>query len=240
LILKYKEDSHGEDTMKTLCKWAGVFLLLPVLFNPVFADVPYYNKDCPEENLELESIETFDTNWLDGTVCFIGKRATMAEQAYYYARAYGFDLTYSSDEFWAMVNRGMFVHIKSSPDIPLKVIFGTPFVLPSTARFTRRLAYAYSEGGCGDLYVTGGGRFRTFRNSSEFSVHPAGMAVDIRIRGLSEDCKQLLYRELYQAEADRVADVTEERWPAHLHVVVIPPPVELLAETGANSVATEH
>jgi hypothetical protein len=56
------------------------------------------------------------------------------------------------------------------------------------------------------------------RNSAEHSVHPTGMAVDLRApRGR---CRAWLRTALLGMERRGVIDATEERRPAHFHVVV--------------------
>ena len=217
--------------MKTLPFAAGVFLLLLVLSTNTHAQTDLIF-DCPddEEELTLDDNQNFTENWLDGKVCFKGKKR-IARQQYLYAKAHDLEFSLNSVQFWGMVNGKILVPLKSTPhEAPLRAVFDTPFVLPATAEFTRNLALAHHEAKCGRLYVTGGGRFRVFRNSSEYSVHPAGMAVDIRIRDLSRRCYNNLSRLLYNAEAERVADTTRERWPPHFHVVVVQKPKIIAAK----------
>ncbi|MGH7465916.1 MAG: hypothetical protein ACREK1_12120, partial [Longimicrobiales bacterium] len=59
------------------------------------------------------------------------------------------------------------------------------------------------------------------RNASPLSVHPAGMAVDLRV---SRDaaCREWLSAELLELEAMELIDATLERRPPHYHIAVFP------------------
>ena len=59
------------------------------------------------------------------------------------------------------------------------------------------------------------------RNAHKLSVHPAGMAVDLRVPADATD-RAWLERELLALEKDGLIDVTRERHPAHYHVAVFP------------------
>ncbi len=215
--------------MNILRLLAGVLILLLDLLTVSYAEETL-EFNCPKPDKEI-IIKDPSAVWLDGTVCFEGRSATNTEQAYRFAKAHRLEFSSNSIEFWRLVRNKVFVHIKDAPDIPLKAFFDTPFVLPSTAEFTRNLANEFSAAECGDLGVTGGGRFKVFWNSSKFSVHPAGMAVDIRTKDLNDSCMTTLIYFLYQAEANLQADVSIESSPSHFHVVVIPELPVLIAKT---------
>jgi hypothetical protein len=55
-------------------------------------------------------------------------------------------------------------------------------------------------------------------NSVERSVHPTGMAVDLRRP--EGECLSWLRRTLLSLEGDNIIEVTEEHHPAHFHVAV--------------------
>ncbi len=61
------------------------------------------------------------------------------------------------------------------------------------------------------------------RNAHKLSVHPAGMAVDLRVPADATD-RAWLERELLALEKDGLIDVTRERSPAHYHVAVFAEP----------------
>lgn len=100
-----------------------------------------------------------------------------------------------------------------------------PYALSTTRTFVQRLAEQYRDV-CGEkLVVTSAMRPSSFRlfNSAEKSVHPAGMAVDIRIPAGSR-CRAWLRQRLLYLESRGVAEATEERRPPHFHVAVFPGP----------------
>ena len=96
-----------------------------------------------------------------------------------------------------------------------------PYARPEVALFVSRLAAQYRES-CGEqLVVTSATRpeARQPRNSSPLSVHPAGMAVDLRIPQTTR-CRAVLEGTLLALEDRAVLDVTRERRPPHYHVAV--------------------
>jgi len=134
----------------------------------------------------------------------------------------------SNDVRWAAA-RGELLQLRTDRGYELhRVAF--PFVRPATLTFVERLAGEYRA--CGEeLVVTSGVRpeSRQPSNSSLRSVHPTGMAVDLRKpRG---PCLTWLRRELLTLEGDGVIEATEEHHPAHFHVAVFGP--EYLRFAGA-------
>ena len=115
--------------------------------------------------------------------------------------------------------RGTYVRLTNTATYRLRGV-GIPFVLPATRTVLADLAARYRRT-CGErLVVTSGMRLTVNRlvNSTPKSVHPTGLAVDLRApRGR---CRGWLRRELLTLERRGVVDATEERFPAHLHVVV--------------------
>ncbi|HEX8672978.1 MAG TPA: DUF5715 family protein [Longimicrobium sp.] len=100
-----------------------------------------------------------------------------------------------------------------------------PYALATTRTFVQRLAEQYRDV-CGEkLVITSAMRPSSFRlfNSVDKSVHPAGMAVDIRIPQRSR-CRSWLRQRLLHLETRGVAEATEERRPPHFHVAVFPAP----------------
>ena len=98
-----------------------------------------------------------------------------------------------------------------------------PYALPTTRTFVQRLAAQYRDA-CGEkLVVTSATRPASvrLRNSVAESVHPSGMAVDIR-RPTRGSCLRWLRQTLLDVEGEGVIDATEERHPPHFHVAVFP------------------
>lgn len=97
------------------------------------------------------------------------------------------------------------------------------YALPTTRTFVQRLASQYRDQ-CGErLVVTSATRPRSMRlrNSVEESVHPTGMAVDLR-KPTRGGCLRWLRETLLAVEGEGAIDATEERHPAHFHVAVFP------------------
>lgn len=98
-----------------------------------------------------------------------------------------------------------------------------PYALPATARWVAALAPRYQQACRQSLVVTSAIRTtgRRLFNGSELSVHPTGLAVDLRSpRGR---CRAWLRTTLLAMERRGTIDATEERFPAHFHVVVFGP-----------------
>ncbi len=98
-----------------------------------------------------------------------------------------------------------------------------PFGRPEIKLFVERLAADY-RGFCGEqMVVTSVTRptSRQPKNAHPLSVHPAGMAVDLRIPN-SRDCLGWLENTLLDLEGEDLLDVTREYHPPHLHVAVFP------------------
>jgi LysM repeat protein len=117
------------------------------------------------------------------------------------------------------VREGQLVVLEESSDYELhRVAF--PYALPATRRFLVDLAPSYRRR-CGEpLVVTSGVRPETRqpRNSSTLSVHPTGMAVDLRRPDGA--CLRWLRRTLLELEGRGVIEATEEHHPAHFHIAV--------------------
>jgi hypothetical protein len=97
------------------------------------------------------------------------------------------------------------------------------YALPTTRTFVQRLASQYHDE-CGDkLVVTSATRPRSMRlpNSVTESVHPTGMAVDLR-KPTRGRCLRWLRQTLLDVEGEGVIDATEEHHPPHFHVAVFP------------------
>jgi len=100
-----------------------------------------------------------------------------------------------------------------------------PFARPAVKTFVERLSQQYRSA-CGEkLVVTSLTRptTRQPRNASDQSVHPAGMAVDLRISRTTK-CRSWLERVLLSLEGKGVLEATHEHFPAHYHVAVFPNP----------------
>jgi hypothetical protein len=94
---------------------------------------------------------------------------------------------------------------------------------PEVKLFIERLSVQY-QSACGEpLVVTSLTRPSSEQppNASARSVHPTGMAVDLRVPS-SARCRRWLESTLLALERRRVLDATLERHPLHFHVAVFP------------------
>jgi LysM repeat protein len=98
-----------------------------------------------------------------------------------------------------------------------------PYARPATRTFVERLAGQYRAACNERLVVTSLTRpaARQPSNASEHSVHPTGMAVDLRV-SRKRACRSWLERTLLALERAGVLEATRERRPAHYHVAVFP------------------
>lgn len=98
-----------------------------------------------------------------------------------------------------------------------------PYARPEMRTFVERLSAQYREG-CGErLVVTSLTRPRGRQpgNAHPLSVHPAGMAVDLRISG-KRACREWLEGTFLSLERKGILDATRERTPPHYHVALFP------------------
>ena len=98
-----------------------------------------------------------------------------------------------------------------------------PYALPTTRTFIQRLAAQYHSA-CGErLVVTSAVRPKSLRlrNSVAETVHPSGMAVDLR-KPTRGSCLRWLRQTLLDVERQGVIEAIEERRPPHFHVAVFP------------------
>lgn len=102
-----------------------------------------------------------------------------------------------------------------------------PYARPEAKLFIERLAAQYRSA-CGEKLVITSltrPRNRQPRNASSRSVHPTGMAVDLR-RSRKASCRSWLERTLLSLEGKGVLEATRENYPPHYHVTVFPAPYE--------------
>jgi hypothetical protein len=94
---------------------------------------------------------------------------------------------------------------------------------PEMRTFIERLSAQY-RAACGErLIVTSLTRAMSNQpsNSHPLSVHPSGMAVDLRISQRAS-CRQWLERTLLSLEGEGLLDITRENSPPHYHVALFP------------------
>lgn len=126
---------------------------------------------------------------------------------------------------------GVLVVVDPTPDLELKKV-SFAVTRPEVRTFVRRLARQYHEACSEPMTVTSLTRPVDEQpdNASELSVHPAGMAVDLR-RPTRRACRRWLEKTLLALQGEGVLDATRERHPAHYHVALYPQRYTALLET---------
>ncbi|OFE12403.1 hypothetical protein PHACT_04005 [Pseudohongiella acticola] len=159
-----------------------------------------------------------------------GSRESMNQQNQH-AVTHGYTFVQTSSQVAELVNNGELVRVDPSRTMVLHNV-SYPYARPPVRTLIQRLSAQYFNA-CGEkLTVTSLTRpiARQPANASDDSVHPAGMAVDLRIPSNGR-CRAWLESTLMSLEASYVLDVTRERRPPHYHVAVFP-------ETYTNYLAT--
>ena len=119
-----------------------------------------------------------------------------------------------------LVKLGRLVEVTGNTDYTLsKVSF--PYTRPEVLSFIEHLAVEYRRFARARLVVTSLTRPTSLqpRNAHDLSVHPAGMAVDLRVPANAE-VRSWLEARLLELEEAGAVDVTRERNPPHYHVAV--------------------
>ncbi|HSL71131.1 MAG TPA: DUF5715 family protein [Longimicrobiales bacterium] len=150
-----------------------------------------------------------------------GSRASMQRQNRI-ARANDYSFLRTTRQVNEFVRAGRLVELPGNPDYQLDGP-SLPYGRPEVKLFVEQLAAEYHTS-CGEpLVVTSLTRplSRQPRNAHALSVHPAGMAVDLRISDAGL-CVRWLEETLLQLESEDLLDVTRERRPPHFHVAVFP------------------
>jgi len=148
-----------------------------------------------------------------------GSRESMARQNQEAVR-YGYSFLRTAQSVNNSVKEGHLIRISPDQDVELHDV-SYPYARPAVKTFIDRLSNQYHVA-CGEkLTVTSLTRpiDKQPSNASSESVHPTGMAVDLRIPAAGK-CRNWLEKTLLSLESDGVLDVTRERHPAHYHVAV--------------------
>jgi len=133
---------------------------------------------------------------------------------------YGFMDTRS--EIRDSLSDGSLVPVTGNADYRVNRI-SHPVARPEVRLFIERLAAQYRAATGEQLVVTSLTRARAEQpsNAHALSVHPAGMAVDLRVPRVATS-RRWLEDTLLALEEAGVLDVTRERNPPHYHVAVFP------------------
>lgn len=142
------------------------------------------------------------------------------EKQHQLAQSYGFNFVKTASEVAPNVESGELLRVSPGQYLELHEV-SYPYAVSETRLFLDRLSQQY-HAACGEkLIVTSLLRPVNTQpaNSVALSVHPTGMAVDLRIPAKWK-CRSWLENTLLSLEKERVLDVTRERRPAHYHVAV--------------------
>ena len=150
-----------------------------------------------------------------------GSRTSMRKQN---SVAQNQDYTFleTSADVWDFVEKGLLVPLNGNSNYKVEDA-SYPYARPAVKLFVERLAQQYRPE-CGEkLVVTSLTRplSRQPANASDLSVHPAGMAVDLR-RSKKASCRRWLERTLASLEGKGVLEATRERTPPHYHIAIYP------------------
>ncbi|MCB1687487.1 MAG: LysM peptidoglycan-binding domain-containing protein [Halioglobus sp.] len=148
-----------------------------------------------------------------------GSRESIDKQ-YRTAVSYGFTFVKSASALKSAISANQLIHVTPDRYLELHDV-SFPYAVPGTRLFLSRLSSQYYSS-CGEkLTVTSLLRpqDRQPANSVAHSVHPTGMAVDLRVPK-SRQCRAWLENTLLSLEREKVVDVTRERYPPHYHVAV--------------------
>lgn len=181
--------------MRSTVAGAAALLALATLSAPAAADVP---------------------------VTLRGSPASMERQNRV-AREHGLAFIRTPAEVRELEARGELVRLEPGADYGMLDGISHPVAHPVTRAFLERTAAGYREA-CGERLVVTSLTRPTSRqpaNSHPLSVHPTGIAVDLRISQRAA-CRNWLERGLLALEAEGVLDITREQRPPHYHVALFP------------------
>lgn len=138
------------------------------------------------------------------------------------AKAHDYTYLRNRSHVQKFVGLGLLVPVRPTSTLDM-VAVSFPYARPEVKLFIDRLSQQYMSA-CGEkLVVTSLTRPRANqpRNASPRSVHPTGMALDIRL-SRSRSCRRWLETTLLSLERARVLEATRERRPPHYHVAIYP------------------
>jgi hypothetical protein len=134
-----------------------------------------------------------------------------------------YDFLRTAREIDRLVDDGELVAVAGNADYAVSPYVVHRYARPEVLRFVERLAAGYHEATGERLVVTSLVRPESEQpaNAHRLSVHPAGMAVDLRVSAKAKS-RAWLERALLGLENAGVLDVTREYHPPHYHVAVFP------------------
>lgn len=170
-----------------------------------------------------------------------GSPASMTRQNQEAVR-YGYSFLENGQAVTQFVDRGHLVKVSPNRYMDLHDV-SYPYARPGVKMFLDRLSAQYTAA-CGEkMTITSLTRplNRQPANASAASVHPTGMAADLRIPQKSS-CRSWLESTLLSLEGTGVIDVTRERNPPHYHVAVFTQSYEqyVVSRSSSPGAASEY
>lgn len=151
-----------------------------------------------------------------------GSPASMVQQNQV-AKEHGLAFYRTGNEILAAVARGELVELKGNENYAVADFVSFPFLQREVVVFVERLSAQYRQA-CGQkLVVTSAVRPSSGQpsNAHALSVHPAGMAVDLRVSDRVQ-CTDWLEATLLSLESRGLLNGIREFHPPHYHVAVYP------------------
>ena len=153
-----------------------------------------------------------------------GSKASV-EKMYDFALRYRYPFYLTPTNLDAAIAEGRLVPLTGDPNFELARGVGFSYATREVKQFVEQYASQYLYA-CGTpLTVTSAARpiSRQPRNANKHSVHPAGIAVDIR-RPASGACLTWVRGSLAKLEQRGLIEATEEHHPVHLHLAILAAP----------------
>jgi hypothetical protein len=149
------------------------------------------------------------------------------------AREADYSLLQDDRQVHEFVRKGLLVTMRGNADYHIDDDVRHAAGRPEVKAFVERLAKQYRASCREKLVVTSLVRPRSRQpwNSDPLSVHPAGMAVDLRISSTSA-CRRWLEDTLLELEGKGLVEAARERVVPHYHVVVFPAYARYLEQKG--------
>jgi hypothetical protein len=165
------------------------------------------------------------------------------EKMYSFAESHGLTFYLTPINLDSAIARGRLVPLTGDATYELTRGVGYSYATREAKEFVLAFAPQYLAE-CGTpLTVTSAARpvSRQPRNANPHSVHPTGIAVDIR-RPHAGACLTWVRGALAELETRGIIEATEERHPVHLHIaVLVPPGTEVtLPNLATGRVAATH
>jgi hypothetical protein len=147
------------------------------------------------------------------------------------AKEHGLSFLLSPDQVGRAVARGDLVELTGGEDYEVAEFVTHPFAVPAVRNFVERLGSGY-RAACGQrLVVTSAVRplAQQPKNAHALSVHPAGMAVDLRVSDRAT-CREWLEKEVVRLRDLGVINGIREYSPPHYHIAIYPGPYQAMVD----------